>query len=350
MKQIDTVLSDFPGGRYAYYARYLQGQCHEAMGNPARAADAYAQVVLGFPEARFADRRLRRDARYRLASANQAAGRYSRAADEYIEAIREYPDDPRAATARMSLAECRRMAGDFDLAVGDYQLFLEDFPDHPAATQARMRLADAHLAYYDYDSARRQFAEVARGGSDSATEVAALAGVAESFEAEARTASATDAGRLLLSAERGWELVLERQPVDPEPLARMAVIAERRGDLDGAYKHLARYVAALPAEATAAPSRLRMGQLASRMDRWDEVYVLLAEPPADGALAPEPTTRWNLLAAEALRRRGETEKAVERYQRALVTAQPGSLLADEIARQLKDLEYRQEATRFTQAP
>ena len=350
MKQIEKVLSDYPGGRYAYYARYLQGQCHEAMGNPARAADAYAQVVLGFPEARFADRRLRRDARFRLAAAHQAAGRYERAADGYIDAINEYAQDPRASVARMALAECRRQAGDLDLAVGDYEMFLEEFPDHPAATEARMRLADAYLEYYDFDKARRQFAEVARAGTDSATEMAALAGVAKSFEAEARTAGATEAGRLLLSAERAWELAHERKPGEPAPLVQMADLAERRGDLAGAYGYLQRYVAELPESASAASPRLRMGQLAARLERWDEVARILAEPPPKGALEREPVARWNLLAGEALRRQGRVDEATACYQLALKAAQPRSLLADEITRKLKDLEYRQEARKYSSVP
>lgn len=350
LKRIQEVLLRYPNGRYAYYARYLEALCHEASGQPHKAADAYAQVVLSYPESRFSDRSMLRDALFRLPAALETAGEYARAVQEYHSALEKVPDDPRAPGARIRLAECHRKTADLDRAVGVYRIFLEHFPDHPQADEARLGLADCYRDFYDFDRARSCYRQIAAGAVGSETEALALLRIAESYAAEAETASSTQAAALRAEAESALRILVQRFPASQEAYVRLADLAEQRDDWIAAHRYLADYLSAATGEAPQARLSLRLADLAGRRADWDEVLARLDETPAEEDLKPEELTRWHFYRAEALRAQGELEAAAAAYRQAQRTAEPQSRLADEMARKLRDMEYRARARNLSRLP
>ncbi len=349
LQRIAEVLLRYPNNRYSYYARYLEGLCHEALGEYQKAADSFAQVVLSYPGSRFTDRRLLRDALYKLPAALQQCQEYDRAVQEYISALEKAPDDLRAPAARLHLAECHRRAGDLDRAVGVYNIFLDSFPDDPHVPNARLALADCYLDYFDFDDARGQLRQLAAKAIGSETEALALGRIAETYVAEADTAPATEARALRAEAESAYRVMIQKFPQSRLAYTRLADLAEKRREWGEAYQNLAAYVEATSEEATDPALSLRLGELASRRGQSGDVLDRLPEA-APSSLEGRAQARWNFYRAEALRKLGRLEEAAAAYQLAKNTATPQSLLADEIERKLRDMQYRQRLAGFAATP
>ncbi len=144
-KTLRDLLAASPDSRFALDARLLLGQCLEATGDLAGAAEQYEKMLAAAPPARKAD------AQFSLGTVAYKAADYDAAIEHLSAMLKESPQTPYASVARLQLGLAHLAAGNIDDARGALIDVVDD--DRGRANDARYGLAQCDIAERKFEAA-----------------------------------------------------------------------------------------------------------------------------------------------------------------------------------------------------
>ncbi|MDT0632919.1 tetratricopeptide repeat protein [Rubrivirga litoralis] len=294
----DRLLAEYPQSPYAGEAARMLGEAYAALGDAARAREAFAQAEnLGTASAETRAEVAFQDAyaRFRtrdyvgavpallaVAEADPAgpragealfwageaafqAGEYARAETILADFLARYPDHRQATAGRYVLAWTHFKRRDYDAAATGFERFLSAYSRSaesvPYYADALLRLGDAYYALGRYDDARQVYARVPAATSERQGGDYALYQTAQAFGSEGQTDSALAAYARLLTKYPQSELYAQAL------VARGALLAAR-GDYDPAVADYERVLSERPQDPAAARALLGVADVRLNQERY----------------------------------------------------------------------------------
>ena len=297
------VLDAAPQGPYAGEAARMLGESYAALGDAARAREAFARAEgLGT-----ASRETRAEVAFQDAYARFRSRDYAAAVPALLAVAEADPDGPRAGEALFWAGEAAFQAGDYGRAEAVLADFLRRFPDHRQATAGRyvlawthfkrrdyaaaataferflsaysrsaesvpyfadalLRLGDAYYALGRYDEARRVYARVPAATPERQGGDYALYQTAQAFGSEGQTEAAVAAYARLLTEYPASDLYAQA-------LVARAALLSAQGAYDDALADYERVLTERPRDPVAARALLGVGDVLANQGRYGEAEV-----------------------------------------------------------------------------
>ena len=296
----DGLLGAYPQSPYAGEAARMLGESYAALGDAARAREAFAQAEsLGTASAE-----TRAEVAFQDAYARFRARDYPAAVPALLAVAEADPGGPRAGEALFWAGEAAFQAGEYARAEGVLRDFLARFPDHRQATAGRyvlawthfkrrdyaaaataferflsayqrsaesvpyyadalLRLGDSYYALGRYEEARQVYARVPAATPERQGGDYALYQTAQAFGSQGRTDDALGAYARLLAEYPQSELYAQA-------LVARAALQAARGDYDPAVEDYERVLRERPRSDAAARALLGVGDVRANQERYED--------------------------------------------------------------------------------
>ena len=203
VEKLQRVVNNFPGSRFAPDAQYHLAEAHFCSKDYVNAVFEYQRLIDTYPSSEWVD-----EAEYQIAEAYFRQSRRAEldqsetrnALSHFRTFLDDNPNSPLAEKARQRIAECRdklarkqflaarlyQRQGYLEAARRYYKGVLTDYPETTSYYRALFQLAEIALKQGDKETARQNWAEVARDSGDADLQKKAGEKLSEEFKAETK--------------------------------------------------------------------------------------------------------------------------------------------------------------------